>query len=452
MCLRPNLSTLVLSLAVFLSLACQGASETGNVESSKNSDSTTAKASVEDGVATQASRSTDDRPPIEGVSGGRASTRETLVVIKALDVAPIRDEVIVSSRVESDISVAVFPKLTGLPITNVTFDEGESVQQGDILMTLYDTELRLAEQRAAGAFQEKKLEVERQVLMLKEEDARIIRAERAQQKQLGDLDRLQGLVDDGLVNMQEVADARLEAEHTSDDLNLSRFKRDATVIAGQLAQIAQSQAEIDWKRAQEDLQQTEVRAPVAGVVAERHVETGELSSQGEMAFRIVDITRPTLELRVPQDAMDRLKQGQSVEARSVTGTSQTYRGTVRRVNPVLDRATGSVSVLVDLEPAAGLAPGLFCEARIVTEARDAAVLIDKRAVRYDDDQPIFFALNEDGTSVKRVPFVAGASTAMQTEILSILDGAPPEASMQVVVVGNENLKDGDKVRVEEAPY
>ena len=87
-----------------------------------------------------------------------------------------------------------------------------------------------------------------------------------------------------------------------------------------------------------------------------------------------------------------LAEGQRVTARSVTGASQAFRGVVRRVNPVLDRATGSVSVIVDLEPAPGLVPGLFCEARVVTASRDDALLVDKRAVRYDDDQPAFFAI------------------------------------------------------------
>jgi multidrug efflux pump subunit AcrA (membrane-fusion protein) len=457
----PLLRTTALLCAGLLFLtSCQGRGETAarTADSSDASDKTQQASDTDDTSSETESRSSDSaesvsaRPPAEGITGGRDTVRETLVVVQALEQGSIRDEIVVSSKVEADVTVSVYPQLSGLPILELPFDEGELVEAGDLLMKLYDVELRLAEQKAKAAFSEAAKNVQRQELLLSEGGSRIRRSERSEQKMRADHQRLAGLLADGLVNLQEVEDARLDSEQAQDDLELARFARDGLEISLELSRIAKDVAEIDWKSAQEDLSHAEIRAPLSGVMASRACEVGELSSQTEAAFRLVDLSHPVLNLRVPQDSMAALVRGQSVEVRTVTGAHQEFTGIVRRVNPVLDEATGTVSVIVDLEPAPGLVPGLFCVARVITDAREQAVLIDKRAVRYEDDQPLFFALDDDGQSVRLVAFVAGAATPTSIEILSDTSAAPIEAGLQVVVVGHESLKDGSRVRVQENPY
>ena len=399
-----------------------------------------------------ASTASSDRPPASGVSGGREAQRETLVVVQPLRIGAVRDQVLVSARVESDDVVQVFPMLTSLPITEVLVDEGDTVEAGQVLMRLYDIELAIAEASAAASADQAAKEVRRQELLLAEAEARIRRNERAQLKQQEDLDRLEGLVGDGLVNVQEVEDARLLAEQASDDLELARFARDGAEVDLELARIREAQAQLDFERAQADHSHCTVRAPLSGIVAERTVEVGELSGQTMAAFRVVDLERPILKLRAPQDALDRLAEGQRVEVRSVTGADLNFEGAVRRVNPVLDEATGTISVIVDLVPAPGLVPGLFVEARIITAAREAAVLVDKRAVRYEDDQAVFFTLDASGDRVTQVAFAPGAATSTEIEVLEDLEGQPVTADQKVVIVGHENLKDGSRVRVQEEAY
>jgi len=420
---------------------------------------TEATAAASDGDASEnASESTaaadadDGRPPSTGVAGGRDAERETLVVVEALTVGSIRDEVVVSAKVEARTSVNVFPKLSNLPVTSVHLDEGELVDEGDVLMTLFDTELVLAERTASTRVAETEKEVERAEHNLAEADKLIAKSERAALKARADFDRLERLVNDGLVNVQEVEDKRLAADDAEADLDLVRFQRAEEAIAMDLTVIKAAQAKIDWERAQADLLHATVRAPVSGVIAMRDCDVGELSSMSAPAFRVVDLSEPILSLRVPQDALPRLADGQLVEVAVVTNPDAFFSGKVRRVNPVLDEATGTVHVLVDLVSAPGLVPGLFCEARIVTAARDQALLVDKRAVLYEDDSPMFFALADDGEHVRKVPFQAGSSTPTAIEVLAPEGGEMPSADLQVVVVGQESLKDGARVDVREEAY
>lgn len=394
----------------------------------------------------------DGRPPAEGVSGGREAERETLVVVQPLSVGSIRDEIVVSAKVESRMTVSVFPKLSNLPVTEVLVEEGERVRSGDVLMRLFDVDLQLASKTAAASLEEARKEVERQQLSREEEDSRIKRVERLAQKSASDLARLQGLVVDGLVNQQEVDDARLAADQAADDLEAARLAGQGAKIAAELAQIKLKKVQVDAERAASDLSYTIVRSPSDGVVSQRNVEVGELSSLSTPAFVVVDVSQPVLNLRVPQDALGRLAAGQRVEVKAITNADAHFTGVVRTVNPVLDQATGTVHVIVDLDVVPGLVPGLFCEARIVTGERADALLVDKRAVMYDDDQPYFFVMADGENTVRKVLFDDGASTANAIEVVAALDDVALSPDVRVVLVGQESLKDGARVRVREEAY
>lgn len=386
-----------------------------------------------------------------GIQGGREASRETLVIVEPLRVGAVSDEIVVSARVDTRFNVQVFPKLSNLPITEVLVEEGERVAAGDMLMKLYDTDLSLAEQTARALRDEAKKERERAALTQEQDHLQVTRAERQASKAAADLARLEGLGTEGLVTRQEVDDARLTAETAQDDLDLARFSERGNKLALDLADIAVQRAEIEWLKAKTDLEESRVRSPIGGIVAERDCDVGELSSMSAPAFRVVDTDNLVLNLRVPQDAMDRIQAGQPVDVRAVTSADLDFEGVVRTVNPVLDEDSGAVRVIVDMQPAPRLVPGLFCEARIVTSSRADALLVSKRAVLYEDDQPVIFAVNGEESAMK-IPFVAGVSTPTEVEVLSDIDGAPLPMDLRIIVVGQENLKDGTPVRIVEEAY
>jgi multidrug resistance efflux pump len=390
----------------------------------------------------------DDRPE-GGASGGRDVERETLVVVEPLRIGPVRDEVVVSAKVASRASVSVFPKLSSLPVTKVAVEAGDRVDAGELLASLFDQDLQLAARSAEATHDETLRTVERNQIDLDQARQAVTSAERVAQKAAEDLARLAGLGD--LATRQEVDDARMTADNAADDLRVAQFAERSAQITLELSRIAAQKADIAAQRARNDLAYTQIRSPIGGVVSQRNIELGELTSMSAPMFVVVDTEDLVLDLRVPQDSLGRLTAGQPVEARAVTMPDTLFHGRIRAVNPVLDETVGTVQVVVDLEPAPRLAPGLFCEARIITSARDDALLVSKRAVLYEDDQAVLFAVNGDD-SARKIPFIAGASTATAVEILSDAEGVALSPDLRVVVVGQENLKDGAPVRIVEEAF
>ncbi|MGQ0553523.1 MAG: efflux RND transporter periplasmic adaptor subunit [Planctomycetota bacterium] len=405
--------------------------------------------SVSAGSEDQGAEASSDTAESGSAPAKRETVRQTKVVVEGLSVGPVRDEIVVSAKVASRTTVALHSKLGNLAATQVLVEAGDPVSKGQLLVTLFDQDLQLMAQTAAAVLDETRRTVERNQLTLEEDRRRVTRAEREAQKAAADLARLQGLGD--LVNRQEVENARVTAENASDDLDLARFTERSADIALELGQIAVRKAQIEEQRVRDDLEHTHIRSPIDGIVAERSLNVGELVNSGQRLLRLVDTADLVLNLRVPQDALARLQRGQPVEVRSVTDSSQRFTGTVRSVNPVLDEATGTVHVVVDLVPAPGLVPGLFAEAHIITSAREQATLVSKRAVLYEDDQPVLFTVNGDGTA-RKLAFRAGASTPTALEVLSDLDGVALPLDLRVIVVGQENLKDGAPVQVVEGAF
>jgi RND family efflux transporter MFP subunit len=391
----------------------------------------------------------DETRPEDGTPGGREVSRKTPVVVEPLRVGPVRDEIVVSAKVASRTVVQVFPKLANLPVTAVAVEEGESVAAGQILAELFDDNLSLQQQTADAALEETRQLLSQAEVERDQASNRVVTARRQAEKAGADHARLSGLGD--LVNRQERDDAQLAAENAADELALAELAERSAAISLDLARIAVRKAEIEAERTRTELGYAQVRAPIAGVIASRSIQLGELSSLSAPMFVLVDTRNLVLNLRVPQDALGRLLAGQLVEARAVTGLAATFHGVVRTVNPVLDEATGTVHAIVDLAPDERLAPGLFCEARIITSARDDALLVSKRAVLYEDDQPVLFAVNGEDAAEK-IPFVAGATTPTAVEILSDLEGGALPRDLRVIVVGQENLKDGAPIHIVEEAF
>lgn len=391
----------------------------------------------------------DESRPAEGTPGGREVSVKTPVVVEALRIGPVRDEIVVSAKVASRTVVQLYPKLANLAVTAVHVEEGDRVVAGQVLAELFDDDLELQQLTADAALAEAGHMVARNEVERDQEAGRVETARRQADKAQADHARLSELGD--LVNRQERDDAQLTADNARDELRLAELAARGAEISLELAKIAVRKAEIEAERTRTEVDYAKVRAPIAGVIARRSIQQGELSSLANPMFVLSDVDDLVLQLRVPQDALARLRVGQPVEARAVTGAVATFHGVVRTVNPVLDESTGTVHATVDLAQHERLAPGLFCEARIITSARDDALLVSKRAVLYENDQPVLFAVNGDDAA-KKIPFIAGASTPTDVEILSDLEGAALPRDLRVIVVGQENLKDGAPIRIVEGAF
>ncbi|MCG6920757.1 MAG: efflux RND transporter periplasmic adaptor subunit [Acidobacteria bacterium] len=308
------------------------------------------------------------------------------VEVAALGHGEIEAVLRLSSNLEAEREVQVFAEAPRR-VTRLLVEEGDAVRKGQQLIQLQDEE-----QRSAVA----KAEIE-----LKE----------SQQ----DWERTKELHEQKLVTEETFAEAGYTVERN--ELALADARR--------------------------ELSYTQVRAPIAGVVTERLVNLGDHVTENQALFRIVDFDSIVARIYVPEKDMIRLETGQPARLRADALGGRTFNGSIDRISPVVDPATGTVKVTVATPRQEGLRPGMYVEVELVTAVHEEALLVPKRALVYDNDQMFVFRLRKDEN--RRVERLRLKPLLENADFIEPAGGV--EAGDQLVVAGQSGLKDNGLVRL-----
>ncbi|WNO04477.1 efflux RND transporter periplasmic adaptor subunit [Rhodoferax mekongensis] len=137
--------------------------------------------------------------------------------------------------------------------------------------------------------------------------------------------------------------------------------------------------------AAKSLEDTVLRAPISGQVAQRLTQPGERVAIDARVLEIVDLSR--LEVEASLAAADSLgvKPGQTAQL-TVEGSAQRLQARVARINPSAVAGSRSVLVYLSLEKPEGLRQGLFAQGALaVGGSRTLALPVS--AIRTDKPQP-----------------------------------------------------------------
>lgn len=159
------------------------------------------------------------------------------------------------------------------------------------------------------------------------------------------------------------------------------------------------------KNLEERLQKYKIIAPFSGVLTEALVNPGTLVRQGQKLGEYIDPSVYEVEVAVAKKFTDLLEVGERVALSNLDG-SETYTGTVSRINAVLDEQSQTIQVFIQVD-GDNITEGMFLQARLDARAEENAIeiprelLIDRSkvfVVRGDvlelaEVQPVFFGKN-----------------------------------------------------------
>ncbi len=196
--------------------------------------------------------------------------------------------------------------------------------------------------------------------------------------------------------------------------------------------------------AQKALNDTVIKAPMAGLVSTRTIEPGEKVSVDNKLLDVVDLRQMELEAPVPTADILKVKLGQEVLVR-VEGLPDAVAGKVVRINPATQSGSRSIMVYVRIDnPDNLLRAGMFADASLTLDKRDAVLTVPTTAIQNEGDKAYVYTI-ENG-KLARHNVVTGLrgvdSKGNAVEISSGLqDGA------RIVKANLGNLNAGTPVKI-----
>ncbi|HJZ84892.1 MAG TPA: efflux RND transporter periplasmic adaptor subunit [Polyangia bacterium] len=177
-----------------------------------------------------------------------------------------------------------------------------------------------------------------------------------------------------------------------------------------------------------------IRAPFAGMIAERFAQVGEYIRAGSPVATVVEIDPLRLELTVPEMHAGALREGQAVEFEVAAMAGRSFRGTIRYIGPSVRRASRDFVVEAQVANADhALRPGMFAIARVVLEEKPLPV-VPTSALRQDH---VFVVVS--GRLEERIVQLGN----QQGEYVAVLGGV--RAGDRIAIQLGNDVRDGLRV-------
>jgi len=211
---------------------------------------------------------------------------------------------------------------------------------------------------------------------------------------------------------------------------------DAVVRDQVLAEIDRAQTGLTYAPAQ-------VESTITGVVKAVLTEEGATAAPGAPLFQVVDMDRVEVAIDIPEKELARIEAGLSAEVEVIAYPGRVFRGEVVKLSPVVDALTRSRAARVRVENRDYLLkPGMFGEVRILLREEAQALLIPIAALVDKEGERVVYVVENGRVRLARprVDFTSGE--------LAMVSGGLAKGD-RVVVIGQQNIEDGDKVNVAE---
>lgn len=206
------------------------------------------------------------------------------------------------------------------------------------------------------------------------------------------------------------------------------------------AQAGVAQAKAALAYAQQQFNNAYIRTPIAGTVASRLTEPGQMAAVGGALMQIVAMDTIYFEATVSEIDVDRVKPGQSVEVSVDALPGRKFRGAVQKILPTADTKSRQFTVRITVLNKTGeLKPGMFARGLIEVAKHKNVILIPKDAIVQNGDSASVYMVH--GDTVKLVPVITRFQTREEIEVAGVSSGD------QLVISGQDKVSDGVKVHV-----
>lgn len=311
-----------------------------------------------------------------------------------------------SGTLNAVVTVQVGSQISG-QIKELAADYNSVVKKGQRLARI-DPETYALKVRQAEA----DLEAARTALLQKQSDAaaqrsQVLRAKISYDDAKRDLDRKESLVAKNFISPAELDKARFLEQGSAEAVRTAEAQtRSADAQVANAAAVVK-QREAALASARNDLDKTEITAPVDGTVISRAVEAGQTvaaSLNTPTLFTIAqDLRDMQVEVAIDESDIGKVRLDQRVSFTVDAFPGRTFEGRVKQIRKAAQSVQNVVTytvVVATANPTLALVPGMTANVRIVADSRDNVLKVPNAALRW---RPAGSAAPKDETAAPAGP-------------------------------------------------
>ncbi|MCA9042164.1 MAG: efflux RND transporter periplasmic adaptor subunit [Planctomycetaceae bacterium] len=329
-------------------------------------------------------------------------------------------------------------------VDKVHVDLGDSVEEGTPLVTIRQEEFQLRVDQAEAELRQARaavgLKPETPVSELNPENAPPVREAKALwDEAIAQLNRAKQLQSTSSISPAEVDELKSAAEVAE-----ARYRSALNSVQEKIALIGVRQAELSL--AQDDLENSVIKAPFKGLVVQRQISPGTFVRVGDPAISIVRLDQLRFRGTIPERYALQLSKGQKVVL-EIESIKEPLVVEVSRISPAVDLANRSLLFEALVDNSEGkLRSGLFATARIVIDENATAIVVpDSALIEFAGSEKVWKVVEEIS---KEQEVLTGERREGEIEIISGLkagdiilqNGAEGEVA-RVKMTGSKTLID-----------
>src|SRR5688572_3169577 len=345
-----------------------------------------------------------------GFGGGQFGRPPLTVELAKAARATIQSDITLVGNLIGQATVAVASRAAGR-VESVSVRLGDRVTRGQRLAKIEDFEIQEQVKQAEAAQQ-----VSEATIRQREADLKLAQT---------NAERSRNLFERQLLPKQTLDDNEARYQSAIASVDLAR------------AQSSQSKARLDELRI--NLANTIIISPVTGFVSKRTVDPGAFVSQNVPVVDVVDISTVRLVANVVEKDLKELQTGNTTRVEVDAFPGEVFTGRIARVSPVLDPATRTAPIEIEVpNSAARLKPGMYARVSVTTSTNKQALVVPATSVvDLGGRRGVFTPLNESAV------FRALDLGTEQKDIVEVLGGL--EEGDTVITTGSSALRDGDRI-------
>lgn len=342
----------------------------------------------------------------------------------------------------------VAPETAG-KVAAVGVDMGSFVRRGQMIVKLDDADFRIRIQQAQA-----QLDQARATLRQNEAKIGLRPGQKFSPESVPEVAAARSALDlaernlrryDKLIETGDISRAAYDQQRAQRDQLREQYQVTVHQAQQNYAAVANAQGIVDAAQTQlalakRSLNYTSVTAPMAGVISERTADVGEYVSPQQKVATIVSLNPLRVRIDIPEQAIPRIRVGESVSVTVAGYTDRSFAGHIARVSPSVSATSRTLTVEAEVaNPSGELKPGQFATVRILLPQSEPAVLVPQRALRTISGATYVFVIKNGHAEQRLVQ--SGQAEGDLVEIKSGVAADEPIATSNV-----DQLSDGIVVR------